>query len=133
MQITNSRLILVGIANSIDLTERTLPRLQATGCRPALVTFPSYSSLQLECLLQQRLAALPGPVFQSQAVRLAAKKAGSYTLHCSVCTAEVMSRSYRCTADPCIVENIHAEVQGLCRLQCMHLSRLEMPCSVDTA
>ena len=77
MQIPNSRLILIGIANSIDLTERTLPRLQATGCRPALVTFPSYSSLQLECLLQQRLAALPGPVFQPQAIRLAAKKAGT--------------------------------------------------------
>ena len=74
MQAPNSRLILIGIANSIDLTERALPRLQATGCRPTLVTFPSYSSLQLECLLQQRLQALPGPVFQPQAVRLAAKK-----------------------------------------------------------
>ena len=77
MQVPNSRLILVGIANSIDLTERALPRLQATGCRPTLVTFPSYSSLQLECLLQQRLAALPGPVILPQAVRLAAKKACS--------------------------------------------------------
>lgn len=74
-QAVNSRLILIGIANSIDLTERALPRLQATGARPRLVTFPSYSSLQLECLLQQRLAALPGSVFQPQAVRLAAKKA----------------------------------------------------------
>ncbi|CAL5228465.1 g11605 [Coccomyxa viridis] len=76
-QAPNSRLILIGIANSIDLTERALPRLQATGCRPTLVTFPSYSSLQLECLLQQRLQALPGPVFQPQAVRLAAKKMAS--------------------------------------------------------
>lgn len=73
-QAPNSRLILIGIANSIDLTERALPRLQALGCRPTLVTFPSYSSLQLECLLQQRLQALPGTVFQLQAVRLAAKK-----------------------------------------------------------
>lgn len=73
-QAPNSRLILIGIANSIDLTERALPRLQALGCRPTLVTFPSYSSLQLECLLQQRLQALPGTVFQLQAVHLAAKK-----------------------------------------------------------
>jgi cell division control protein 6 len=75
LQVPNSRLILIGIANSINLTERALPRLQAMGCRPTLVTFPSYSSLQLECLLQQRLAALPGPVIVPQAVRLAAKKA----------------------------------------------------------
>ncbi len=51
-----------------------LPRLTALGCRPGLVTFPSYSAAQLEALLQHRLAALPGPVFQAQAVRLVAKK-----------------------------------------------------------
>ena len=92
MQSPNSRLILIGIANSIDLTERMLPRLHATGCRPALVTFPSYSSMQLECLLQQRLAALPGPVFQPQAIRLAAKKAGTYILQRYVYAAEALRR-----------------------------------------
>ena len=108
MQSANSRLILVGIANSIDLTERTLPRLQATGCRPALVTFPSYSSLQLECLLQQRLAALPGPVFQPQAARLAAKKAGTlYTAALCVCIA-------KCCAGVTHAQQIHARSQA-CR------------------
>ena len=73
-QLPGSRLVLVGIANSIDLTERALPRLASLGARPALVTFPSYSAAQLEALLTQRAAALPGPVFAPQALRLVAKK-----------------------------------------------------------
>jgi cell division control protein 6 len=67
--------VLVGISNSIDLTQRMLPRLHALACRPSLVAFPSYTAAQLEALLRQRLAALPGPIFQAQAVRLVAKKA----------------------------------------------------------
>lgn len=73
-QLPGSRLVLVGIANSIDLTERALPRLASLGAKPALVTFPSYSGAQLEALLAQRLAALPGPAFAPQALRLVAKK-----------------------------------------------------------
>lgn len=84
------RLILVGIANSIDLTQRVLPRLQTLVRKPHLVTFPSYSASQLETLLHQRLASLPGPVFHPQAIRLVAKKVGLLlapqaqlgTLHC---------------------------------------------------
>ncbi len=132
MQSPNTRLILIGIANSIDLTERTLPRLQATGCRPALVTFPSYSSLQLECLLQQRLAALPGPVFQPQAVRLAAKKVGT------LCTAALRVRCGS-TAQAShmhsrsMQDGKHAGVQGLCRLQYRLLSMPKMPCELHAA
>ncbi|EIE18599.1 P-loop containing nucleoside triphosphate hydrolase protein [Coccomyxa subellipsoidea C-169] len=71
------RLVLVGIANSIDLTARVLPRLQLLARRPQLITFPSYSAAQLEALLHQRLASLPGPVFHPQAIRLVAKKTAS--------------------------------------------------------
>lgn len=74
MQLKGCRLVLVGIANSIDLTARVLPRLQSLARKPQLVTFPSYSAPQLEALLHQRLSSLPGPVFHPRAIRLVAKK-----------------------------------------------------------
>jgi cell division control protein 6 len=77
VQLKGCRLVLVGIANSIDLTARVLPRLQSLARKPQLVTFPSYSAPQLEALLHQRLTSLPGPVFHPQAIRLVAKKVPS--------------------------------------------------------
>jgi cell division control protein 6 len=66
--------VLLGVANALDLTARALPRLAALAVAPVLVPFPSYSAAQLEALLTQRLAALPGPAFARQALRLLAKK-----------------------------------------------------------
>ena len=47
----------VGIANSLDLTDRILPRLQARPkCKPILLNFPPYSKDQLVTILQDRLS-----------------------------------------------------------------------------
>ncbi|KOB74323.1 putative Cdc6 [Operophtera brumata] len=44
----SSRLVLVGVANALDLTERTLPRLQARcSLRPATLHFAPYSKEQI--------------------------------------------------------------------------------------
>jgi hypothetical protein len=72
--VAKSRLILIGIANSIDLTIRTLTALETLDCKPALMTFSSYSHVQLHALLTDRLRQLPGEVFHPLAVRLCAKK-----------------------------------------------------------
>ncbi|CAK8675089.1 unnamed protein product [Clavelina lepadiformis] len=54
--ITNSKLILIGIANSLDLTDRILPRLQANvECKPHLINFKPYSKDQLVQILQARI------------------------------------------------------------------------------
>ena len=37
-----SRCVLAGVSNAINLTDRVLPRLRARGCEPALVTFSAY-------------------------------------------------------------------------------------------
>ena len=63
----------MGIANSIDLTERALPHLDGAGCRPQLLTFASYSAAQLTQLLTQLQARLPGPAFQDKALVFCAK------------------------------------------------------------
>ncbi|GKU93344.1 hypothetical protein SLEP1_g6945 [Rubroshorea leprosula] len=69
-----SRCILIGIANSIDLADRFLPRLQSLNCKPLVVTFRAYSKDQILRILQERLMALPYIVFQPQALELCARK-----------------------------------------------------------
>lgn len=54
--IENSKLILVGIANSLDLTDRILPRLQARcELKPQLLHFPPYSREQIVEIFTDRL------------------------------------------------------------------------------
>ncbi|XP_022753801.1 cell division control protein 6 homolog B-like [Durio zibethinus] len=69
-----SRCILIGIANSIDLADRFLPRLQSLNCKPMVVTFRAYSKDQILSILQERLLVLPYIVFQQQALELCARK-----------------------------------------------------------
>ncbi|KAH9498132.1 AAA ATPase [Bulinus truncatus] len=52
----NSKLILIGIANALDLTDRILPRLQASSvCQPVLLNFPPYTVSQITEILKNRL------------------------------------------------------------------------------
>ncbi|KAI8496517.1 AAA ATPase [Branchiostoma belcheri] len=73
-----SRLILIGIANALDLTDRILPRLQSRPkCRPQLLNFEPYSKDQLVTIVQDRLhkASLEGvPVLEPMAVQFCARK-----------------------------------------------------------
>ncbi|XP_012935046.1 cell division control protein 6 homolog [Aplysia californica] len=51
-----SRLILIGVANALDLTDRVLPRLQASEkCCPDLMNFAPYTSAQITDILKSRL------------------------------------------------------------------------------
>ncbi|XP_035661553.1 cell division control protein 6 homolog [Branchiostoma floridae] len=73
-----SRLILIGIANALDLTDRILPRLQSRPkCRPQLLNFEPYSKDQLVTIVQDRLhkASSEGtPVLEPMAVQFCARK-----------------------------------------------------------
>jgi cell division control protein 6 len=57
----NSRLILIGIANALDLTDRFLPRLKAKGLEPHLIPFLSYTAPQISEVLTSRLRSLLTP------------------------------------------------------------------------
>ncbi|KAM6452795.1 cell division control protein 6 homolog isoform 1-T1 [Liasis olivaceus] len=72
----NSRLVLIGIANALDLTDRILPRLQARPmCRPQLLNFPPYSKDQLVSILQERLKKVSGEqVLDNAAIQFCARK-----------------------------------------------------------
>ncbi|XP_038610368.1 cell division control protein 6 homolog [Tachyglossus aculeatus] len=74
--LSGSRLVLIGIANALDLTDRILPRLQARAkCRPQLLNFPPYTKDQLTAILQERLGQVPGDrILDNAAVQFCARK-----------------------------------------------------------
>ncbi|ELT90542.1 hypothetical protein CAPTEDRAFT_148720 [Capitella teleta] len=76
--LANSRLVLIGIANALDLTDRILPRLQARPkCRPQLLNFTPYTKDQLIKVLKDRLQSLElngHSVIEPSAVQFCAMK-----------------------------------------------------------
>ncbi|KAH8602705.1 cell division control protein-like protein Cdc6 [Bisporella sp. PMI_857] len=53
-----SRLILIGIANALDLTDRFLPRLKARNLNPELLPFLPYNAAQIKTVIASRLKTL---------------------------------------------------------------------------
>ena len=84
-----SRLILVGIANALDLTDRFLPRLKARNLKPHLLPFLPYTAPQIASVLSTKLKSLlpdgdgvPSdfvPILQPAAIQLCSKKVASQT------------------------------------------------------
>ena len=62
----NVRILVIGIANSIDLTERALPELKLLGCTPELVCFPAYTTKQISSILHKSLESLPARQVQHE-------------------------------------------------------------------
>ncbi|TGZ84897.1 cell division control protein Cdc6 [Ascodesmis nigricans] len=54
----SSRLLLIGIANALDLTDRFLPRLKARGLEPELLPFLPYTAAQISQVITSRLRSL---------------------------------------------------------------------------
>ncbi|XP_019362421.1 PREDICTED: cell division control protein 6 homolog [Gavialis gangeticus] len=74
--LANSRLVLIGVANALDLTDRMLTRLQARPkCKPQLLNFPPYTKDEITSILQERLKQVPGAqVLDSAAIQFCARK-----------------------------------------------------------
>jgi cell division control protein 6 len=85
----SSRLILIGIANALDLTDRFLPRLKARNLKPRLLPFLPYTASQIASVitakLQTLLRAIPEtppdyvPFVHPTAVQFCSKKVASQT------------------------------------------------------
>jgi cell division control protein 6 len=54
----SSSLVLVGIANALDFTDRFLPRLKARGLKPHLLPFLPYTAAQISAVVTSKLKAL---------------------------------------------------------------------------
>ncbi|XP_032135652.1 cell division control protein 6 homolog isoform X2 [Sapajus apella] len=74
--LSNSHLVLIGIANTLDLTDRILPRLQAREkCKPQLLNFPPYTKNQIVTILQDRLNQVSrDQVLDNAAIQFCARK-----------------------------------------------------------
>lgn len=72
----NFKLILIGIANALDLTDRTLPRLQAKcELKPKLMHFAPYTKTQIVDILTSRLKEAGAlEVFSQTALQMLAGK-----------------------------------------------------------
>ena len=81
----SSRLILVGIANALDLTDRFLPRLKSRNLKPELLPFMPYSASQIADVLTTKLKSLSSdetqtiPFLHPAAIQFCAKKVASQT------------------------------------------------------
>jgi cell division control protein 6 len=83
-----SRLVLVGIANALDLTDRFLPRLKARNLKPQLLPFLPYTAAQIKTVIASRLKSLipvdsPTPDFvpflHPAAIELCSRKVAGQT------------------------------------------------------
>lgn len=54
----SSNLVLVGIANALDFTDRFLPRLKARGLKPQLLPFLPYTATQIASVVTSKLKSL---------------------------------------------------------------------------
>jgi cell division control protein 6 len=56
-----SHLVLIGIANALDLTDRLLPRLKARNLKPNLLPFLPYTAPQIKTIITSKLQSLVPP------------------------------------------------------------------------
>ena len=82
----SSRLVLVGIANALDLTDRFLPRLKSKNLKPDLLPFLPYTAAQVKDIIITRLKSLmPAgkenyvPFIHPAAIELCSRKVASQT------------------------------------------------------
>jgi len=84
----SSHLILIGIANALDLTDRFLPRLKARNLKPELLPFLPYNASQIKNVIITRLKSLvPAnsptpdyvPFMHPAAIELCSRKVSSQT------------------------------------------------------
>lgn len=73
-QLRHSRLIVLAVANTMDLPERTLSNKISSRLGLTRITFPGYTHTQLMTIIQSRLEGLAQVIVESDAVQFASRK-----------------------------------------------------------
>ncbi|KAK9239113.1 P-loop containing nucleoside triphosphate hydrolase protein [Lipomyces kononenkoae] len=75
----NSKLIVVAVANIMDLPERTLSNKISSRLGLTRIQFAGYTHTQLQTIIQARLKDIPGNVVVPEAIEFASRKVASVT------------------------------------------------------
>ncbi|KAG5438616.1 hypothetical protein PCANB_002722 [Pneumocystis canis] len=82
----NSKLIIIGVANTLDLTDRFMPGLKIKNAIPKVFTFKPYTLQEISDIIKDRLSSLCEdapenfiPIFQPAAIELCSRKVASST------------------------------------------------------
>ncbi|KAI5920764.1 ATPase [Camillea tinctor] len=70
----HSRLIVLAVANTMDLPERTLSNKISSRLGLTRITFPGYNHEQLMKIIQSRLEGVPGHIVEPDAIQFASRK-----------------------------------------------------------
>lgn len=70
----HSKLIVLAVANTMDLPERTLSNKISSRLGLTRITFPGYNHDQLMKIIQSRLEGVPGDIVDSDAIQFASRK-----------------------------------------------------------
>ncbi|KAL8693381.1 MAG: hypothetical protein Q9218_001773 [Villophora microphyllina] len=70
----HSRLIVLAVANTMDLPERTLSNKISSRLGLTRITFPGYTHEQLQAVISSRLADVPGQIVDPDAIQFASRK-----------------------------------------------------------
>ncbi|KAH7136604.1 P-loop containing nucleoside triphosphate hydrolase protein [Dactylonectria macrodidyma] len=70
----HSRLIVLAVANTMDLPERTLSNKISSRLGLTRITFPGYNHEQLMRIIQSRLEGVPGKIVDPDAIQFASRK-----------------------------------------------------------
>lgn len=73
-QLRHSRLIVLAVANTMDLPERTLSNKISSRLGLTRITFPGYTHTQLMMIIQSRLEGVGQVIVESDAVQFASRK-----------------------------------------------------------
>lgn len=78
-QLRHSRLIVLAVANTMDLPERTLSNKISSRLGLTTITFPGYDHRQLMSIITSRLEEVPGNIVDADAIQFAARKVAVVT------------------------------------------------------
>ncbi|KAI4097361.1 MAG: hypothetical protein LQ348_000401 [Seirophora lacunosa] len=70
----HSRLIVLAVANTMDLPERTLSNKISSRLGLTRITFPGYTHEQLQAIILSRLSQVPGQIVDPDAIQFASRK-----------------------------------------------------------
>lgn len=70
----HSRLIVLAVANTMDLPERTLSNKISSRLGLIRITFPGYTHEQLQSIISSRLSHVPGQIVHPDAIQFASRK-----------------------------------------------------------